>query len=155
MKQEKITIISDDTKVFNDYKEKLNRIEKLKKENEYDSIILNFYQDGIFIIDGKKTGINEVNIISIKKENDIDHLIDFLNSDTPLPLDLNIVAITKYKNASLFAELMNKYKDKINDNILVFDDEMKNFLFNTKWDGEYHTLTTEAHELYLSTKQSN
>ena len=46
--------------------------------------------------------------------------------------------------------MIKRYKDKIVDNVLVFDEEMKKYLYSLEWDGKLHILVPETHERVLS-----
>ena len=154
MEENQPILLSDDTEAFNKLFERARRIDEMEKKNIYDKKIIDFYRDGYFVINNIKISIDMINILGIQKEEGKEYILDFVNSEEPLPKDIKILEIENMKDTSIFESIINRYKEKIENNILVFDDEMVNYLNSLKWDGKYHTLVPETHEMVLRQKNS-
>lgn len=152
MKDNKTEIIYEDIEIFKKEIKKEQMIEKLKQENNYDEKIVEFYNSGYFVINGKKYSLNKINIVGIIKDGVKEYIFDYVDSETPFPKDVQFIQIVKLKNTSIFEMLINKYKEKIDDNVLIFDEEMNNYLKSLKWDGKLHMLVPESHEMVLRNK---
>ena len=152
MKDNKTEIIYEDIEFYKKEIKKEQTIEKLKQENNYDEKIVEFYNSGYFIINGKKHSLNKINIVGIIKDDIKDYMVDYVDSETPFPKNVQIMQINKLKNTSIFEILINKYKEKIKDNVLIFDEEMNNHLKSLKWDGKLHMLVPQTHEMVLRNK---
>ena len=132
---------TNDKELFDHIIERGKRIEELKKENQYDPKILNFYKNGSLIIKGMIIPITKVNVVEDDKKN---QFIDIVDKHFVLPENIVIKKITSFRDTSLFQISVEKYKDKIKNNQIELTDEMLKELLTSKWDGKYHTLTPEA-----------
>lgn len=145
-------LIYEDINIYLGEIEKEKRIKQLKLNNNYDERIVNFYHNGYFVINNKKTSINMINLLVAETNSEKKYIIDFVDSEEPLSKDIKILEIIKFRDSSMFEILMNKYRDKIKDNTLKFDQEMTNYFNSLTWDGKLHTLVPETHEMVLSKK---
>lgn len=140
-------IIYEDINIYNSIKKREERIKKLKSNNNYDQKIVDFYNDGCLVINGKKEFFNKINVVDYEKNNELNNMIDFVDSDVPFDKDIKIKKITKLRDTSIFKDIVDKYYDQIKDNSLEVDSDLEKYLKEVKWDGKYHDLVAEAHEI--------
>ena len=145
---DKLTIISDDTEIFKRNIDRELRIEELKKQNYFNPVFVNFYHSGSFTIVDKKIDINRINILNVTINNQEKNIIDFVDNPKPLSKDIKIKSIIKFKDTSLFEQILLRFSDRIVDNNLVFDKEITDFINHLTWDGKYHSLVAET--MYLN-----
>ena len=136
-----IEIISDDTEILKKEEERLERLKEIEKNNEFNPKYLDFYYNGFFIINDKKISIDKINIII---SNDNKYFLDIVDDIFPFPKDIKIKKIIKFKNTSMLEYILKTYAEKIDNNILIFDEEIIDFLKNIKWDGKYNSIAPET-----------
>ena len=136
-----IEIISNDTEILKKEEERLERLKEIEKNNEFNPKYLDFYYNGFFIINDKKISIDKINIII---SNDNKYFLDIVDDIFPFPKDIKIKKIIKFKNTSMLEYILKTYAEKIDNNILIFDKEIIDFLKNIKWDGKYNSIAPET-----------
>ena len=136
-----IKVLSNDNEAFEKEYAREKKIKELKNTKEYDKQIVDFYNNGIIVINNIDIPINKINII---KDIDNNYFIDIVNPSFKIQTTKKIKKIISYKNTSLFENLINKYKNNINGNRLVMNNEMALEFIKEKWDGNYHSLVAET-----------
>ena len=136
-----VKVISNDNEAFEKGYAREKKIKELKNTKEYDKQIVDFYNNGIIVINNIDIPINKINII---KDIDNNYFIDIVNPSFKIHTTKKIKKIISYKNTSLFENLINKYKNNINGNRLVMNNEMALEFIKEKWDGNYHSLVAET-----------
>ena len=136
-----IKVLSNDNEAFEKGYAREKKIKELKNTKEYDKQIVDFYNNGIIVINNIDIPINKINII---KDIDNNYFIDIVNPSFKIHTTKKIKKIISYKNTSLFENLINKYKNNINGNRLVMNNEMALEFIKEKWDGNYHSLVAET-----------
>lgn len=136
-----VKVLSNDKEVSEKRYAEENKIKELKKTKNYDKKIVDFYNNGIIVINNIDIPIDKINII---KDTDNNYFIDIVNPSFKMQTTKKIKKIISYKNTSLFEALINKYKNIINENKLVMNNEMALEFLKEKWDGNYHSLVAEA-----------
>ena len=138
-----------DKEMFDNIKDRVERINQLKEENTYDRKIGNFYQNGVLKIRDFSIPITKVNVVSDDKNN---QFVDIVDKHFILPENITITKVNSFRDTSLFATFIEKYKDCIKENTITFTEEMLTELLTSKWDGKYNTLTPEA--TYIAEKSN-
>lgn len=138
-------LISDDTNALNYQVEYGKWVKKFKEEKQYDTIFYDFYQAGLFLVDGEERSVDDYYVLLLKEGDQTLYYIDYLG-DNPLKNTYEILKIIPLKDTTIFGKFYQQYKGEIKNNQLCISPSMMSFLKEhlQKWDGTLHKSVPET-----------